>query len=124
MHNVANGAISANSTDAVNGSQLLATQTQANHYTDVKANQLQNNIDSVARKAYAGVAAAIAMESAPYVPGKTSYAAGVGYYGGQGAIGVTLRRTADNGRWSIAGGISGSDVGGLAARVGISGVLD
>src|SRR3546814_4145393 len=49
-------------------------------------------------EANAGIAAAIAMEAAPYLPDHITYAIGSGYYGNQGAIGVTLRATAENGR--------------------------
>ncbi|MBK7655983.1 MAG: YadA-like family protein [Betaproteobacteria bacterium] len=85
---------------------------------------LTQNINQVAKIAYAGVAAAIAMESAPYVAGKLTYAAGVGHFEGQSALGVSLRRTAESGRWSISGGISSSPIRGTAVRAGISGVFD
>jgi autotransporter adhesin len=74
-------------------------------------------------KANAGIAAAIAMEAAPYVPDHVTYAIGSGYYGNQGAIGVTLRATSESGRWSVTGGASTSDEGGTALRLGVSGVL-
>ncbi|MDP9920987.1 autotransporter adhesin, partial [Variovorax boronicumulans] len=109
--------------DAANMNQLNAGVAASAAYTDARVGALQNNINGVARKAYAGVAAAMAMESAPYVPGKTTYAAGMGYYQSQGAVGISLRRTADNGRWSVTGGVSTS-AGGLAARVGIAGVFE
>jgi autotransporter adhesin len=86
-------------------------------------NDLRNDVNGLAKKAYAGIAAAMAMESAPFLPGKTTYAAGTGYYQGQAAAGVTLRRTSDNGRWSITTGISGSGAG-IAMRAGVSGVFD
>ncbi|MDB5830168.1 MAG: hypothetical protein JWQ73_4388 [Variovorax sp.] len=120
LGNVANGVAP---TDAVNVQQLNAGVAGANAYTDARVNGLQGNIDGVARKAYAGVASAMALESAPYIAGKTTYAAGVGYYQSQGAIGVALRRTADNGRWSVTGGVSAS-AGGVAVRAGVSGIWD
>ena len=110
-------------TDAVNVNQLTAGIAGANAYTDLRANHLQGQIDGVAKKAYAGAAAAMAMESAPYVPGKLTYAAGLGYYQQQSAVAFSLRRTADNGRWSVTGGISASS-GGIGARVGIAGVFN
>lgn len=118
IHNVAPG-VAGN--DAVNVNQLNSGIAGANAYTDKRVNGLQNNIDGVARKAYAGVASAMAMESAPFVPGKVTYAAGAGYYQNQGAIGIALRRTADNGRWSVTGGMSAS-AGSVGARIGIAGV--
>src|SRR3546814_2063014 len=60
-------------------------------------------------EANAGIAAAIAMEAAPYLPDHITYAIGSGYYGNQGAIGVTLRATAENGRWSVTTGASTSE---------------
>jgi autotransporter adhesin len=110
-------------TDAVNVNQLASGLAGANAYTDARVNGLQNEIDGVAKKAYSGVAAAMAMESARYVPGKVTYAAGLGQYRSQSAVGVSFRRTADNGRWSVTGGVSAAS-GGAAIRVGISGVFD
>ncbi|EPF75677.1 hypothetical protein F945_01344 [Acinetobacter rudis CIP 110305] len=43
----------------------------------------------------------MALETAPYVAGKWSYAAAAAHHGGENAVGVTLRKTADNGRWSL-----------------------
>src|SRR3546814_17514245 len=77
-------------TDAVNVSQL----------TDLRYD-LHRSLQDVRDEANAGVAAAIAMEAAPYVPWHITYAIGSGYYVIQGAIGVTFRGTAENGRRSI-----------------------
>src|SRR3546814_10343334 len=63
-------------TDAVNVSQL----------TDQRYD-LHRSLQDVRDEANAGVAAAIAMEAAPYVPGHITYAIGSGYYVNQGAIG-------------------------------------
>ena len=68
--------------------------------------------------------AAGALESAPYIPGKYTYAAGAAYHGGENAVGVTLRKTADNGRWSITGGVAAASQGDPSVRIGISGVID
>ena len=54
---------------------------------------------------------------------KEPYAIGSGYYGNQGAIGMTLRATSESGRWSVTGGASTSDEGGTTLRLGVSGVL-
>ncbi|WP_287911406.1 YadA-like family protein, partial [Acinetobacter sp.] len=83
-----------------------------------------NRIDDVEKKANAGIAAAMALESAPYIPGKYTYAAGAAYHGGENAVGVTLRKTADNGRWSITGGVAAASQGDASVRIGISGVID
>nr|WP_171406561.1 YadA-like family protein [Acinetobacter cumulans] len=81
-------------------------------------------IDDVEKRANAGIAAAMALETAPYVPGKYTYAAGASYHGGENAIGVTLRKTADNGRWSLTSGVAFASQGDPSVRVGISGVID
>ena len=174
---VANGAVNSTSKDAVNGSQLSATNDAVVKYlgggaaydnitgsftapsytvgdskhnnvggaidalnqADQALNQKIDNvstklddafrvtndrIDNVEQKANAGIAAAMALESAPYIPGKYTYAAGAAYHGGENAVGVTLRKTADNGRWSITGGVAAASQGDPSVRIGISGVID
>ncbi len=69
-------------------------------------------IDDVEKKANAGIAAAMALENAPFVAGKYTYAVGAAYHGGENAVGVTLRKTSDNGRWSITGGVAAASQGG------------
>ncbi|MGE8539875.1 MAG: YadA-like family protein, partial [Acinetobacter sp.] len=81
-------------------------------------------INDVEKRANAGIAAAMALETAPYIPGKYTYAAGAAYHGGENAVGVTLRKTADNGRWSLTGGIASASQGDPSVRIGISGVID
>lgn len=63
-------------------------------------------IDRVEKRATAGIAAALSMESAPFVAGKFTYSVGAGFHGGENAVGATLRRTSDSGRWSLTGGIA------------------
>ena len=81
-------------------------------------------IDDVEKRANAGIAAAMALETAPYIPGKYTYAAAAAHHGGENAVGVTLRKTADNGRWSLTGGIAAASEGDPSFRIGISGVID
>ncbi|MFV5262279.1 YadA-like family protein, partial [Acinetobacter courvalinii] len=81
-------------------------------------------IDSVEKKANAGIAAAMALEAAPFVAGKYTYAAGAAYHGGENAVGVTLRKTSDNGRWSITGGVAAASQGEPSVRIGVSGVIN
>ena len=104
IQNVAPGV---NGTDAVNVNQL---------------NNVASNFASDMRKAYGGVAAAMALESAPYIPGTTTFAVGTGYFQHESAFGVSLRRTADNGRWSLTGGATVSR-GGVGARIAVTGIL-
>ncbi|RKG49238.1 hypothetical protein D7V64_14325, partial [Acinetobacter cumulans] len=178
---VAPGAISSTSTDAVNGSQLNATNNAFNSFLgggatyndntktytaptyvinngsgsnsynnvgdalgalnqadstinnriDVLGDRLEqsfrntnNRIDDVEKTANAGIAAAMSLENAPYIAGKYTYAVGAAYHGGENAIGVTLRKTADNGRWSLTGGVAAASQGDPSVRIGISGVID
>ncbi|MCH7308686.1 YadA-like family protein, partial [Acinetobacter sp. NIPH 1852] len=174
---VKDGTISATSKDAVNGSQLNATNNKVveflgggagydnitNSFTnptytvgdtthnnvggaidalnkadqalDSKIDNVSNRleqafystnqrIDNVEKRANAGIAAAMALEAAPYIAGKYTYAAGASYHGGENAVGVTLRKTADNGRWSITGGVAAASQGDPSVRIGISGVID
>ena len=83
-----------------------------------------DRIDSVEKKANAGIAAAMALESAPFIAGKYTYSAGAAYHGGESAIGVTLRKTSNNGRWSVTGGIAAATQGDASVRIGVSGVIN
>ncbi|WP_233127319.1 hypothetical protein [Histophilus somni] len=65
IQNVAAGLLSHQSTDAVNGSQLHATN---------------QRLEEVNKDAKAGIAAAMAFKDVPFVPGKWSYAAGAAHY--------------------------------------------
>ncbi|AXQ31724.1 adhesin [Solimonas sp. K1W22B-7] len=108
LHNIAAGVAP---TDAVNVQQL----------TDMRLS-FGRFLNDMRDEANAGIAGAIAMEAAPYVPGHITYAVGSGYYVDQGAIGVTFRGTAENGLWSVTTGVSTSEHG-TALRFGVSGVL-
>ena len=108
-------------TDAVNVDQLNAATSQANSYTDNRIAGVQNSINEVAKNAYAGVAAAMAMPSlTPSGPGKTVVAAGGGTYKGASAAaaGVTYRSL--SGHWLANGAVSVTSTGdaGVRAQVG------
>lgn len=81
-----------------------------------------------ARKELAkGIASVTALETAPYVAGKLTYSVGAGHYNGESAVGVTLRKTADNGRWSVTGGVATNVNGGKnepVVRIAVTGVID
>lgn len=98
-------------TDAVNLRQLNAM-----------GDSFAKWLDEVERDANAGIAAAVAMEAAPYLPGHITYALGSGYHVNEAAVGLTLRGTAENGRWSLSAGVAGSQAG-TTVRFGVSGVL-
>ena len=120
-------------TDAVNVNQLQGgvnhAVVTANAYTDQRIGQVESDVwqlhgrvDELERDINAGVATAMAMRQAPYVAGATTYYAGFGAYKDQGALGVSLRRTSDNGRWSLEGGFS-ANRDGAGGYIGVSGVL-
>ncbi|WP_343621533.1 ESPR-type extended signal peptide-containing protein [Acinetobacter proteolyticus] len=82
-------------------------------------------MDKLEDKMSAGIAATAALENAPFVPGKLTMAAGAAYYNEQSAIGVTFRKTADNGRWSLTTGAAmGSQGNSPLVRVGVSTIID
>ncbi|MDR5780313.1 YadA-like family protein [Caballeronia sp. LZ065] len=121
---ITNVAAGAQGTDAVNLSQMNQSLSQglnqANAYTDQKITALGSQVSSVARGAYAGVAAATALSMIPDVdPGKT-LAVGVGtanYKGYQAtALGASARVTA-NVKLRLGAGVSaaGTAVGGGAS---------
>ncbi|WP_043115943.1 YadA-like family protein, partial [Pseudacidovorax intermedius] len=95
----------------------------ARAYTDLAASRLQSQIDDNARRAYAGIAGVAAMEAAPAVPGKTSYAVGLGNYRSESAIGGSLRHTTRDGRYSVTVGV-GATSSGVVTRVALTGLFD
>ena len=105
-----------------------------NKQDQVLGNSIQNlnqglqdanrRIDDVEKIANAGMAAAMAMETAPFIAGKYTYAVGAAYHGGENAVGATLRKTSDNGRWSFTGGVAAGSQGAASVRVGFSGIIN
>ncbi|QMW21895.1 hypothetical protein [Sandaracinobacteroides saxicola] len=125
---IINVAAGTRATDAVNLSQLQGGLTtavnQAQQYTDARIAGLRFDLRDLSRNAYAGTASAIALQPPIFAePGQISMRLGTGFYRGQTALGVSVRATADNGRWSLSGGVAGSRYGGVAASAGIDLVL-
>ena len=91
--NVADGK---KASDAVNLGQL-------NTGLDNVTKQLRNEINGVAKDAYAGSAVAIAMANMPqaFSPGKSMLSAGVGTYKGESAISIGVSKLSESGRWVI-----------------------
>nr|WP_240731019.1 YadA-like family protein [Histophilus somni] len=109
IQNVAAGLLSHRSTDAVNGSQLHATN---------------QRVEEVNKDAKAGIATAMAFKEVPFVPGKWSYAAGAARYSSESAVSLNLGRTSNDGKWAVSGGMSSDSRGRLGFRVGVSGVFN
>jgi autotransporter adhesin len=63
------------------------------------------------------------MEAAPIVPGKVSYAVGLGNFRSESAMGGSLRRTSQDGRYSVTLGV-GVTSSGVVSRVAFTGVFD
>ena len=72
----------------------------------------------------AGAAAGMSLKSPIYVPGKLTYVTNVANYGKESAMGVSLRKTADSGRWSVIGGVSATTEGTPGFKAGIAGVIN
>ena len=96
-------------TDAVNLNQLAGV-----------GNALQNNIERIGKKAYAGVAGAIAQGSIPQVtrPGATGIGVGSGYYGGQSAMAIGVSAMSDGGNWVVKGNFSANTDGHVGVGAG------
>lgn len=110
--NVAPGAVSATSTDAVNGSQLYAV--------DQRVTNLENKLGDIRRDAYAGTATAVAMASLPQsvLAGKSLLAIGGGTYGGESAMALGVSALSDSGRWVYRANASANTRGNVAVGVG------
>jgi autotransporter adhesin len=107
-------------TDAVNVGQMNSSVaqgvSQANNYTDQRFNTMSQSIDDVAKKSYAGSAAAVAMSNLPQAPapGKSIVSMGGGTYQGQAAMAVGVSTFTGNGKWIIKASGSTSTAGTFA----------
>ncbi|WP_322013510.1 ESPR-type extended signal peptide-containing protein [Paraburkholderia sp. J12] len=112
-------------TDAVNVGQMNSSVAQgvsdAKSYSDQLFNQTNQAINDVARNAYAGIAAAMAMPNmTPSGPGRTIVAAGGATYKGGSAAAVGATYRSRNGNWLVNGAVSVTSTGdaGVRAQVG------
>ena len=102
------------------GNAVAVTDLVSKGQLDTIENSMKNRGNEIEDKIKSGVAAALAMESAPYVNNALTYSVNLSHFGGANAIGATLRRTSDNGKWSFTGGVSSSTDGNTAVKVGFS----
>ncbi len=116
VHGVAAGAVTATSTDAVNGSQLYSLQNQMGTQ-DAQIGAVEHQVLNYKTKSYAGSAAAIAVGNLTQAmtPGKSMITAGAGTYQGQSALAVGVSHRFENnwtvkaaGTWAQAGGAGGA----------------
>lgn len=102
IQNVAAGVVSASSTDAVNGSQLHATNQAVINNARAIGN-LNNKIDQVDKRGRKGtaIAGAIGMLPQPHISGKSMVSAATTNYRGEQAVAVGYSRLSDNGKHII-----------------------
>lgn len=139
IQNVAAGRIAADSTDAVNGSQLYASYqainaamgqsvgglAQAVDALTTIVNQLDARQAAAQKEARAGIAAAVALVNAPMpsAPGKTSWAGNVARFRDQTAMGFSLAHRLDTNKpLAMTAGLSFTPgTGDKVGRIGMAG---
>ena len=117
---VAPGEISATSKDAINGSQLHATNEKvASLGTTV--NNLDRKVNKHSKQARAGIAGANAAAALPqaYTQGKAMVAAAAGTFKGQNALAVGYSRISDNGKVILKLQGNANTSGDVGAGVGV-----
>ena len=126
--NVAAGTVAADSTDAVNGSQLYQANqainqrvTNLGNYVVNMGNQINQRIDNVESDSKAGTAAAMAVAGLPqaYLPGKSMMAVAGGVYRGESGYAVGFSSISDGGNWVIKGTATGNSRGHYGATAGV-----
>ena len=126
--NVAAGTVAADSTDAVNGSQLYQANqainqrvTNLGNYVVNMGNQINQRIDNVESDSKAGTAAAMAVAGLPqaYLPGKSMMAVAGGVYRGESGYAVGFSSISDGGNWIIKGTATGNSRGHYGATAGV-----
>ncbi|MGF6601515.1 autotransporter adhesin [Paraburkholderia sp. GAS448] len=122
---ITNVAAGTAATDAVNVGQMNSSVAQgvqqANNYADQRFNEANRAINDVAKNAYAGIAAAMAMPNmTPSGPGRTIVAAGGATYKGGSAAAVGATYRSRNSKWLVNGAVSVTSTGdaGVRAQVG------
>ena len=126
--NVAAGTVAADSTDAVNGSQLYQANqainqrvTNLGNYVVNMGDQINQRIDNVESDSKAGTAAAMAVAGLPqaYLPGKSMMAVAGGVYRGESGYAVGFSSISDGGNWVIKGTATGNSRGHYGATAGV-----
>lgn len=125
--NVATGEISPTSTDAVNGSQLHATNmwvmqnTQNVQQLGNRVNHLDNKINKVNKEARAGIAGAAAIAGLPeiHLAGKSMVSASASTYKGEQAVAVGYSRLSDNSKVKLKLSGSANMRGDVIGTVGV-----
>lgn len=108
------GATGQNAPDAVTVQQMTGAVQAAQAYTTQQISAVREEIRGVAKAAYSGVAAALALQMPainPTKPDALVMRLGVGAYKGQTAAGISFRRGNKAGDWSVTGGVSMTSAG-------------
>ena len=107
---ITNVAPGVDDTDAVNVSQLKASNAN-----------VHNRIDGVENNANAGVAQAMATAGLPqaYLPGKSMMAIGGGVYRGETGYAIGFSSISDGGNWIVKGTASGNSRGNYGATAAV-----
>nr|WP_257720066.1 hypothetical protein [Acinetobacter equi] len=116
--------------DAGQGPTFIVTENS--YYTigdaidalDREDKRLDKDLEKASKWANAGIASAMALEPAPHLAGKWTYAIGAAHHSSETGFGTNLRKTADNGRWSMTIGVTGATAGLPGVRFGMSGVIN
>lgn len=105
--NVAAGRINANSTDAINGSQLYSVAEKLGSQISGNINQINQRVDGLDKDLRAGIAGATAIGflQRPNEAGKSLVSAAVGGYKNQQALAVGYAHNSDNNKWSTKFGV-------------------
>ncbi|HHF6578002.1 TPA: Hia/Hsf adhesin N-terminal domain-containing protein [Haemophilus influenzae] len=121
INNVADGDISATSTDAINGSQLYAVAKGVTNLAG-QVNNLEGKVNKVGKRADAGTASALAASQLPQasMPGKSMVSIAGSSYQGQNGLAIGVSRISDNGKVIIrlSGTTNSQGKTGVAAGVG------
>jgi trimeric autotransporter adhesin len=100
--------------DAVTAQQMDGAVGTLAASTNAQVANLRQQLNDVSKAAYAGTAAALALQMPalnPHKPDALTMRLGVGSYKGQSAVGISFRRGNKLGDWSVSGGVSGSSQG-------------
>jgi len=118
--NVAPAELSATSTEAVNGSQLHATNQRVDQLGAVLTD-VRNDVNQLDRTLSGGVAAAMASAGLPqaYRPGASMMAVAMGTWNGQQALALGGSRITDNGRYILKGSANATTSGRYGGTVGV-----
>ena len=125
VQNVAAGLISKDSTDAINGSQLHATNQAVGDLYQMN-NKLNNRIDGLEDESRAGVATALAVANLPqvYIPGKSGLAIATGVHKGEVGYALGYSSISEGGNWVFKASATANRMGDVGGGAGLLYMFD